>query len=221
MANDWFYASQGKQQGPVSLDALRQMRAAGTVASTDMVWHHGMSGWVRAGEVPELATGEQPSAAVPAPAPAGAPSASPATLSYGTFPASGEVTLGHRGFDLLKQTRPWVRMMSIVCWVFAGFALLGGVAIMLAGVMSSRGGVPPLLGLVYIAMAFLYIAPAIYLHRYAGRITDLLAQRREMDLQAALQAQKSFWKFCGVTTLVVIALYAVGIVIAMLIAVLR
>lgn len=54
-ADQWFYAQQGRQLGPVPLDTIRQMLATGALQPTDLVWRDGMSGWLPAHSVPELA----------------------------------------------------------------------------------------------------------------------------------------------------------------------
>ncbi|MBC8107152.1 MAG: DUF4339 domain-containing protein [Anaerolineae bacterium] len=232
MANDWFYSNQGQQKGPVSLDALRRMKSAGDLALTDMVWRHGLSEWIRAQDAPELASpASSPAVAIPAPAatvdPGVAPAPTPAplpagSLNYQSFSSSGEITLTGRAFDMLCKTRPWARLMSIVMFAVAGFMVLGGGFIIVAGSISTRsGGLPVVMGVVYIAMALIYIAPAVYVYRYASRISALVLQRRDVDLEAALEAQKSFWKFAGIITLIVMGLYAVGFAIAMLVAFLR
>jgi hypothetical protein len=51
--------------------------------------------------------------------------------------------------------------------------------------------------------------PGLYLTRYASRIASLRGSGRIEDLEAALEAQKAFWRFAGITVLVVICLYVV------------
>jgi hypothetical protein len=55
-AAEWFYATSGQQKGPVALDALRRLVAAGDLGSADLVWCEGMSDWQPARAVPELAS---------------------------------------------------------------------------------------------------------------------------------------------------------------------
>ena len=52
--NEWYYAKQGQQNGPVSRDDLQRLIAAGTVGTQDYVWTEGMSDWQRARDVPGL-----------------------------------------------------------------------------------------------------------------------------------------------------------------------
>jgi hypothetical protein len=50
----WFYESKGERLGPVTLAALKEMIAQGTVVQTTRVWAKGMNDWVPAGSVAAL-----------------------------------------------------------------------------------------------------------------------------------------------------------------------
>ena len=50
----WFFASEGKQQGPYPEAQLREFIANGTVTAETLVWTEGMAGWQKAGEIPGL-----------------------------------------------------------------------------------------------------------------------------------------------------------------------
>jgi hypothetical protein len=56
-----------------------------------------------------------------------------------------------------------------------------------------------------------------YLVRCSKRIREFVAHREPRQLEAALDAQRSFWKFVGVLTLVGVALAVLGMVLAILI----
>src|SRR5437016_5113668 len=71
----WYFARGGQQQGPVSLDALRNMLTSAQISAGDLVWCEGMPDWQPAGQVPAL----RPPPVAPAPAPiASPPPAAPA-----------------------------------------------------------------------------------------------------------------------------------------------
>src|SRR6266567_6861421 len=53
----WFFASQGKQQGPYPEARLREFIANGTVTAETLVWSEGMAGWQKAGDIPGLLAG--------------------------------------------------------------------------------------------------------------------------------------------------------------------
>jgi uncharacterized RDD family membrane protein YckC len=55
MADDnWYYAQNNQQLGPVTLAALRSMVANGQVGAGDLVWTQGMAQWLPARSVPEI-----------------------------------------------------------------------------------------------------------------------------------------------------------------------
>ncbi|MDB5637812.1 MAG: hypothetical protein JWP51_2720 [Bradyrhizobium sp.] len=53
----WFFASQGRQQGPYPEAQLRELIASGAVTAETLVWTEGMAGWQKAGEIPGLLSG--------------------------------------------------------------------------------------------------------------------------------------------------------------------
>jgi hypothetical protein len=53
----WFFASQGRQQGPYPEAQLRELIASGAVTAETLVWTEGMTGWQKAGEIPGLLSG--------------------------------------------------------------------------------------------------------------------------------------------------------------------
>jgi hypothetical protein len=50
----WYYGTQGQQQGPVTETALRQLMAQGVVTRETLVWRDGLVEWKPMGEVNEL-----------------------------------------------------------------------------------------------------------------------------------------------------------------------
>ena len=89
--------------------------------------------------------------------------------------------------------------------------VVGGVSMMARGAEAMPGGLGVFLGSVYIVMAILYILPAVFLWMYADRIRNFLRQRSPGALASALEAQKSFWKFVGILTVIVLCIYGAAI----------
>src|SRR5215469_12934446 len=56
----WFYASEGKQQGPFPEGQFRDLVAQGVVRPDTLVWTEGMAGWQKAAEIPGLIGGVAP-----------------------------------------------------------------------------------------------------------------------------------------------------------------
>ena len=70
---------------------------------------------------------------------------------------------------------------------------------------------------VFMLLAPVYIITAVFLKRYADRIESFVQERSLGTLAFALEAQKSYWKFSGIITLVSLAIAVVGIVATILI----
>lgn len=60
MANEWYYAQNNQQQGPVSLQAIQDLLRGGQLQSHDLVWRAGMGNWMPASQVPEVSGAVQP-----------------------------------------------------------------------------------------------------------------------------------------------------------------
>src|SRR5262249_26292289 len=84
---------------------------------------------------------------------------------------------------------------------------LGVVAVVVASVaVPAQAKIAAFIPMLVIGL--LYIAPTVYLWRYARGIQRLLDGGGQGALEEALTNQKSFWKFTGVLALIMICLYA-------------
>lgn len=133
-------------------------------------------------------------------------------LSY-VAPGVEAVVLTPRALELLRQTRPWVQFIGLVLLVVSALviavAAVGGVLMVVQ--QEPAHAIPFVL---YLVVALLYLFPGIYLRRYAARLRDALNLRDSGHLEAAMEAQKSFWRLVGVLTAIVVGLYALVIVFA-------
>jgi len=134
---------------------------------------------------------------------------------YGAPP--GSVSEG--AIELLRQTRPWVTFISVMCFIGSGFMLiiaafvaLAGAAVGTAAGPSAKMFPPAALAIIYVPIAALYLYPGVKLWMYGSAIERLLASRSTTDLESALLEQKSFWKFSGIAAIAIIVLYVVVIV---------
>ncbi len=216
MAN-WHYAQGGQQLGPVSLETLQGLAHSGQLRPTDLVWNDTLPQWTPAGQIPQIIGG---AAAPPQATPGygGYQSQSAAqSLSYST----GGVMATARAMDLLRQTKPWARLMGVVAIVMSGLIMVLGLALIgMSGanprVFGPMAGVGAIGGVIYIGLGAIYIIPGIFLNRYATLIGTALRSNRSEDLEGALQAQKSFWKFVGIFTTIILSIYVLIFIFAML-----
>ncbi len=116
--------------------------------------------------------------------------------------------------EALGATRPWVRFIGILGYVVAALMGVGAIVVFLTG---EAGGV--LVGITWAATAIVYFFIARFLLAYAHSIGTYLASGRVSDLNAALLAQKSFWRLAGFLTIAGIVIGVLwGIVLAALLA---
>lgn len=114
--------------------------------------------------------------------------------------------------ESLRQTRPWVLFLSIVGFLVAGLIIVLGLAQAALSVgqpSAQKAGEAVGGGMFTLLMGVLYFFPSLYLMRFAGHIRALTHSQRVADLEAALSAQKSFWRFCGIVAALLLSLYAV------------
>jgi hypothetical protein len=227
--SQWYFAKDGNQEGPVGFDALYRAIESGQLASKDLVWQDGMPEWKKVKDVAELAPALASHSAASAPAtitqptytqePAQAyePQAQSQPLQYQqAYSTSGQIMFTPAAMEMLRQTKPWVRFIAILGFIVTGFIVLGALIMLIlgAGGIASGGrgggaaaGFGLFIALVYLLMAALYFFPSLFLNRYASHINALLSNRREDSLEAALAAQKAFWRLVGIIVLVVLCIY--------------
>lgn len=123
------------------------------------------------------------------------------TYSPPTGEVAGQVTpmmLQH-----LRDTRPWVLFLSIMGFISIGLLVVGSVYMMTTfGRM-----VPGWMLFLYIAIGAIYLVPTLTLFRYAGAISYVFNGGGTHAMEEALRLQRSFWRFVGVLTAIVVAFY--------------
>jgi hypothetical protein len=231
MSTLWHYIQNGNSQGPVPEEQLQGLLSAGTLRPTDLVWREGMGNWTAIQELPELARPVAPPiqpvappiqppalAPVPAPVPVNPYVAPQANVAAPILQAPAQIpgSVSEDAVEYLRKTKPWVRFLAILGIIGMILMVLGGIAMVVIGGSAFHyvGGLPMRIGmaLVYIVLAILYFPPLLFLNRYASRIGDLVNDHSTESLEAALRAQKSFWKYVGVFTLILMGVYALVLI---------
>jgi len=109
--------------------------------------------------------------------------------------------------QLMAQTRPWVRLISVLFFVGLG---LGALAVVALGTVSSAlvpRGMNVAMFIPMLLMMVLYIPPAFFLWQYASGIRRLQDGGGMTAFEDALTRQKSFWKYLGILATVLMGLY--------------
>ncbi|MFC4992001.1 DUF5362 family protein [Rubritalea tangerina] len=115
--------------------------------------------------------------------------------------------------EQLRLTRGWVLFIAGLGYLACCLTSLSGL-FMLLGLPGLKENlqlsVPDNLtamGALYITLGLLYLFPCIKLHKYSKAIKRLIETESSLDLAAALDQQRSFWKFCGILAILMILLY--------------
>ncbi len=221
---------EGEEYGPVTKSELDSWVTEGRLDGTCQVLKDGWEQWKWADDVfPELAEGgaaagggtkaeaENPFAGIGAEAPAASDenpfvspgeAAGPAVAVTAAGTADGGAAVTQKIRRALADTKPWVTFLAILGFILGGLASIGPVIVLVTALFA--GWILGLLLAVVMAVApALYLVVAYYLMSYGLRIGDMLRSGAVQDLEAAMVAQKSFWKLIGIVTAVVLVLYLV------------
>lgn len=120
----------------------------------------------------------------------------------------------------LRGTKGWVLLIGILMFIGAAFMVIGALGMIFGGAMIGAGakgapqGMFAGLGVMYLAMAILYVFPAGYLVKYSSAIGRLISDGRAEDMEAALHQQRKFWKFAGVLALIMMVFMVIGMMAA-------
>lgn len=132
MADNWYYAQNNQQLGPVPLATLQAMARSGQLNGEDLVWREGMANWTPANQVPGVFGGGAPAQAGGWQGPAmGGPAYAPA--------GQAGPPLGYRGQPqrYAEGSVPNYLVQSILATIFCCWPI-GIVAIIYAAQVNSK-----------------------------------------------------------------------------------
>ena len=131
--------------------------------------------------------------------------------------SNSELTISSQTKDYLQEAGKWAYFLSIAGFVGLGLMLLGGLVAMFAGAaIPGAGGQMSVFGIVYLIMAALYFFPTYYMFLFAQKIKAACLATSQADLDAGIENLKSFFKFVGIFTIVIISLYLLMFMIGIL-----
>ena len=102
----WFYASEGKQQGPYPEGQFRDLIAQGVVRPDTLVWSEGMAGWQKAAEIPGLVSGGG--------APPIIPAGGPPMMGSGGYTGAGSAAGGSLSVDFGIVEFIWRTLVMLI-----------------------------------------------------------------------------------------------------------
>ncbi len=135
--------------------------------------------------------------------------------------AQGGLSLGNQSISYLSETRKWTFFLSILGLIFLGLIVF--LAIIFATMMGSLGSMLPgnmgilgasmggLYAFIFIVEALFMFFPIYYLFQFSRKMKAACELQDQDLLEEALKNLKSHYKFYGITMIVVLSFYAIGI----------
>jgi len=125
-----------------------------------------------------------------------------------------ELVLELQAEIFLREGRKWAKFLAILGFIFVGlgafFALLMFIGAGVAGFASTYSAVPVAgIGFVYLIMIGVYFFPIYYLIQFANKAKEALNTRNSQSLTEAMKYLKSHYKFIGILSIVMLALYPI------------
>ncbi|MFV0378011.1 MAG: hypothetical protein ACK5JD_12010 [Mangrovibacterium sp.] len=117
----------------------------------------------------------------------------------------------------LRDAAKWAKFLSIVGFVMIGILVVICIGVMLAGSALSQFADTPmpfgLLGIIYLLIAALYFFPVYYLYNFAKATIYGIDGADENQLARGMANLRRLFKFMGILTIIVLAIYAIALVI--------
>lgn len=114
----------------------------------------------------------------------------------------------------LRETAKWAKFLAIIGFIFMGLMVLGSLAVF--AFAGSIGSLMPFpiggIGFLYLVLAGVYFFPIYYLLQFANKAKLALANNSTQSLTESMKNMKSLYKFMGIFTIVMLALYPIGII---------
>ncbi|WP_148661283.1 DUF5362 family protein [Flavisolibacter tropicus] len=122
----------------------------------------------------------------------------------------------------LSETAKWARFLSVVGFVLLGLFLLGGIAVSLYSErpLNNYGGNAAFsaygVGMSFILLftGVIWFFPLLFLYRFASRMKTALNGNDQNALNTSFQNLKICFRYVGIITIIILALYALLLVFA-------
>lgn len=133
-----------------------------------------------------------------------------------------DLQIDQQSFHYFSESARWAKFLSIIGFIYCAFMVLiaffaGAFMATMFPMMGAGGENASMIGggvvtFVYIVLALVYFFPCLYLFRYASNMQDALAHNEQAKMQSSIRNLKSFFKFFGIVTIIMLALMVLGMV---------
>ena len=111
--------------------------------------------------------------------------------------------------DLLT-TAKWSKFYAVLSFIGVAICVLMGILLLVSGHFMAQiqpelsAAMLAPLGLVYIVLGGILVMPALYLLQFAKKAEQAIAESNTEMMEQALNRMKSYWKFMGIFTIVML-----------------
>ncbi len=120
----------------------------------------------------------------------------------------------------LDTTRRWAGFLAILGFIFIALLILVGFGMVFMFSAFDNGmlgsGMKYGMMIYFIILGTIFFFPILYLFRFSNWTKKALKNKSSLDLSVALLNLKSHYKFYGIFTIVVLALYLLAIIVAVI-----
>lgn len=140
---------------------------------------------------------------------------------------SAVLQIDEQAGNYLSQTATWAKFLAIVGFLVCGLLVIAGIFIktlldnyrlsddyMQYGINNSDA--TTVIIIVYIGMAVLFFFPYLYLYRFAARMQKALRDNNQTILNNSFKNIKACFHYVGIVTIVILSIYALGIILFIL-----
>lgn len=120
----------------------------------------------------------------------------------------------------LSETAKWGKFLAILGFVVCGLIIIVGLffGTIFSSLMSrspevsyegniSSGSVGAMAAIIYIIIAVVYFFPCLFLYRFSTKMKTALNGNEQTDLTLSFQNLKSLFRYVGVITVILLAIY--------------
>jgi hypothetical protein len=126
--------------------------------------------------------------------------------------------LNNAALFYLKSVSPWLRFLGVINYITCALMAAGGLITLIAAPLLEDFGAGEETGLAggifYLISALIVFFPARFMYSFGSRLRNYFLSGVEKEIELAFKYNKSYWKYCGVITIIILALIPIGIGVA-------
>lgn len=109
----------------------------------------------------------------------------------------------------LNTIGKWNKFLAIIGFIGIGFMVIFGITATFVGASMRIPNMPQtgFFGLIYLVFALFYYFPTKYLYNSSKYLIQATSENSQISLEQGVENLKSFFKFIGIFTIVIISIY--------------